>query len=51
MKVHLTYDQTISQEMGIEYCQKLCDLYPEVFDDSKGCFKGAEATMVLKPGD
>ena len=36
--------------MGIEYCQKLCDLYPEVFDDSKGCFKGAEATMVLKPG-
>ena len=40
----------ISQQMGIEYCQKLCDLYPEVFDDSKGCFKGAEATMVLKPG-
>ena len=36
--------------MGIEYCKKLCDVYHEVFDNSKGCFKGASASMVLKPG-
>ena len=40
----------ITQEVGIEYCKKLCDVYHEVFDNSKGCFKGASATMVLKPG-
>ena len=40
----------ITQEVGIEYCKKLCDVYHEVFDNTKGCFKGATATMVLKPG-
>ena len=30
--------------------QKNCDIYPEVFDYQKGCFRDAEATMVLKPG-
>ena len=29
---------------------KLCAVYSEVFDGDKGCFKGAEALMTLKPG-
>ena len=43
-------DGPITQEVGIEYCKKLCDLYPEVFDNTQGCFKGVSATLVLKPG-
>ena len=44
-------DGPISQELGIEYCKKLCDLYHEVFDsDTKGCFKGVSAVLVLKEG-
>ena len=27
----------------------LCAVYSEVFDGGKGCFKGAEALMTLKP--
>ena len=36
--------------MGIAYCKLLCDLYSEVFDDSKGCFKGASAKITLIEG-
>ena len=43
-------DGPISEEMAREYCQKLCDLYPEVFDGQKGCFKDATAILTLKPG-
>ena len=43
-------DGPISEEMGREYCLELCEVYHEVFDGSKGCFKDASATLELKPG-
>ena len=43
-------DGEITQAVGIAYCKKLCAVYPEVFDNGKGCFRGATATMLLKPG-
>ena len=43
-------DGEITQEIGEAYCKKICAVYHEVFDGGKGVFKGAEATMVLKPG-
>ena len=39
----------ITQEVGEAHCKKLCAVYSEVFDGGKGCFKGAEALMTLKP--
>ncbi|MEL6806100.1 MAG: hypothetical protein AAFO91_20260, partial [Bacteroidota bacterium] len=41
----------ITQQIGKEWCQKYCDVYFEVFDDTtEGCFKGATVTLDLKPG-
>ena len=40
----------ISQEEGEAFCRMICDTYPEVFDGKKGTFRGAEATMFIKPG-
>ena len=43
-------DEEITQQIGEQYCKQLCNVYHEVFDGGKGTFKGAEATMNLKPG-
>ena len=40
----------VTQEEGEAYCRVICDTYPEVFDGGKGNFRGAEATMHIKPG-
>ena len=40
----------ITQEVGEAYCRQICQMYPSVFDGGKGVFKGAEATMYVKPG-
>merc|ERR1711895_136550 len=40
----------ITAEMGKEYCKKLIDLYPEVFDGKKGHFKGVQAELFIKEG-
>ena len=39
----------ITQEIGEEFCKRICAVYPEVFDGGKGHFLGADATMFLKP--
>ncbi|CAL4062757.1 unnamed protein product, partial [Meganyctiphanes norvegica] len=39
-----------SQQESEAYCRLICETYPEVFDGTKGCFRGAEATMLIKEG-
>ena len=31
-------------------CKQICDLYPEVFNEEKGEFSGAEAEILIKDG-
>ena len=38
------------RKIGEAYCKKMCAVYSEVFDGGKGVFRGAEASIVLKPG-
>ena len=40
----------ITQRVGEEFCKRICNTYPEVFNNEKGNFLGANATMILKPG-
>ena len=40
----------ITQRVGEEFCKRICNMYPEVFNNEKGNFLGANATMILKPG-
>ena len=40
----------ITKEMGEVYGKFICDTYPEVFDDEKGEFLNAEATILIKEG-
>ena len=40
----------ISQQEGEAYCKLICETYPKVFNGEKGCFRGAEATMLIKEG-
>ena len=40
----------ITQQVGEEFCRRICGVYPEVFNGGKGHFLGADATMILKPG-
>lgn len=40
----------ITKEIGQAHLKKIFAVYSEVFDGKKGTFRGAEATMVLKPG-
>ena len=40
----------ITKPVAKARCKQICDLYPEVFDDEKGEFLGAEAVMLVKDG-
>ena len=40
----------ITKDMGKARCKLICDIYPEVFNEDKGEFLGAEATMLVKEG-
>ena len=40
----------VTQEEGERYCKLICDTYPEVFNEGRGCFKGTEARMHVKEG-
>ena len=35
----------MTEEEGEAYCKVICDTHPEVFDEEKGEFIGAEATL------
>ena len=40
----------ITKEMGEAHGKLICDTYPEVFNDEKGEFLDAEATILIKEG-
>ena len=40
----------VSQADGEAICEMICNAYPEVFNGTKGQFRGAEATMYIKDG-
>jgi len=40
----------ITKEMGEAHGKRICDTYPEVFNDDKGEFLDAEATILIKEG-